>query len=154
MIPTFILTNSVFGLVDKGNSVVLGNTVDYVQRMKRLLSDMSKFKEIIVEPGKEVNVLPQHEGKLDNFLKHVKSFITTDLLKHLYAEGFKPGIMYGHSKVNKPVVNSVVRSRTIPSARSSCTYKWAQSFVPLPKPFTSNNSQLRNCFIFLISAKL
>ena len=45
---------------DKGNSVVLVNKAE----MKELLSDVSKFKEITVEPGKEINLLLQHEGKL------------------------------------------------------------------------------------------
>ena len=40
--------------------------------MKELLSDVSKFKEITVEPGKETNLLLQHEGKLIEFLKRVK----------------------------------------------------------------------------------
>ena len=33
---------------DKGNSVVLVNKADYTKRMKELLSDVSKFKEIAV----------------------------------------------------------------------------------------------------------
>ena len=53
----------------KGNSVVLVNKADYTKRMKELLSDVSKFKEITVEPGKEINLLLQHEGKLIEFLK-------------------------------------------------------------------------------------
>ena len=51
--------------------------------MKELLSDVSKFKELTVEPGKEINLLLQHEGKLIEFLKQIKSFVTTDLYKHL-----------------------------------------------------------------------
>ena len=52
-----------------GNSVVLVNKADYTKRMKELLSDLSKFKEITVDPGKEINLLLQHEGKLIEFLK-------------------------------------------------------------------------------------
>ena len=63
----------------KGNSVVLVHKEDYVKRMKELLSDVSKFNEIIVEPGKEISLLLQHEGKLIEFLKRVKSSITIDL---------------------------------------------------------------------------
>ena len=37
--------------------------------MKEFFSDVSKFKEITVEPGKEINVLQQHEGKLIESLK-------------------------------------------------------------------------------------
>ena len=83
---------------DKGNSVVLVNKVDYTKRMEELLSDASKFKEITVEPGKEINLLLQHEGKLIEFLKRVKSSVTTDLYKHLYPQDSQPGIMYVYLK--------------------------------------------------------
>ena len=66
---------------DKDNSVVLVNKADYTKRIKELLSDGSKFKEITVEYGKEINLLLlllQHEGKLIEFLKRVKSSVTTD----------------------------------------------------------------------------
>lgn len=37
--------------------MVLGNRVVYVQRMKELLSEASKFIENIVEAGKKINLL-------------------------------------------------------------------------------------------------
>ena len=86
--------NIILQKADKGNSVVLVNKADYIKRMKELLSDVSKFKEITVEPGKEINLLLQHEGKLIEFLKQIKSSVTTDLYKHLYPQGSQPGIMY------------------------------------------------------------
>ena len=52
---------------DKVNSFVLVNKSDYTKRIKELLSDVGKFKEIYVEPGKEISLLPQHEGKLIEF---------------------------------------------------------------------------------------
>ena len=124
---------------DKSNSVVLVNKADYTKRMKELLSDASKFKEIIVEPGKDINLLLQHEGKLIEFLKRVKSSFTTDLYKHLYPQGSQTGIIYGLSKIHKPLVNSFPNLRPILSAINTGTYKWEKFFVPLLKPFTSNN---------------
>ena len=116
--------------------------------MKELLSDVSKFKELTVEPEKEINLLLQHEGKLTEFLKQIKSFVTTDLYKHLYPHGFKPGIMYGLSKIHKPLVNDFPRLRPILSAINTGTYKWAKFFVPLLKPFTSNNYTVKDSFDF------
>ena len=124
---------------DKSNSVVLVNKADYTKRMKELLSDVSKFKEIIVEPGKDINLLLQQEGKLIEFLKRVKSSFTTDLYKHLYPQGSQTGIIYGLSKIHKPLVNSFPNLRPILSAINTGTYKWETFFVPLLKPFTSNN---------------
>ena len=108
--------------MDKGNSVILVNKAYYTKRMKELLSDVCKFKEITVEPGKEINLL-QHEGKLNEFLKRVKSSVTTDLYKHLYPQGSQPGIMYGLSKIHKPLVNSFPKLRPILSAINTGTYK-------------------------------
>ena len=76
--------NIILQKADKGNSVVLVNKADYIKRMKELLPDVSKFKEITVEPGKEINLLLQHEGKLIDFIKQIKSSVTTDLLLLLY----------------------------------------------------------------------
>ena len=90
-----------------------------------MLSDVSKFKEITVEPGNEINLLLQHEGKLIEFLKQIKSSVTTDLYKHLYPQGSQPGIMYGLSKIHKPLVNGFPRLRPILSAINTGTYKWA-----------------------------
>ena len=52
---------------DKGNLVLLVNKADYTKRMKELLQqelvqqeDVSMFKEITVEPGKDINLLLQH----------------------------------------------------------------------------------------------
>ena len=91
--------------------------------MKELLSDISKFKEITVEPGTEINLLPQHEGKLIEFLKRVKSSVTTDLYKHLYPQGSHPGIMYVLSKIHKPLVNTFPKLRPIVAAINTGTCK-------------------------------
>ena len=40
---------------DKGNSVVVLNESDYIKRMTEILSDIDKFKKLIVRPGREVN---------------------------------------------------------------------------------------------------
>ena len=42
---------------DKGNSVVILNKSDYIKRMTEMLSDTDKFKNLIVKPGKELNLL-------------------------------------------------------------------------------------------------
>ena len=133
---------------DRGNSVVLFNKTDYANRMKELLSDASKFKEITVERGKEINLLRQYEGKLIEFLKRVKSSVTTDLYKHLYPQGSQPGIMYGLSKIHKLLVNGFPKLRPILLAINTGTYKWAKCFVPLLKPFTSNNYTVKDSLDF------
>ena len=97
-----------------------------------------------VEPGKEINFSLKHEGKLNEFFKRVKNPATTDLYTHLYPQGSQPGIMYGLSKIHKPLVNSFPKLRPILSAINTGTYKWTKFFVPLLKPFTSNNYTVKD----------
>ena len=70
------------------------------------------------------------------------------LYKHLYPQGSQPGIMYGPSKIHKPLVNGFPRLRPILSAINTGTYKWAKFFVALLKPFTSNNYTVKDSFDF------
>ena len=60
---------------DKGNSVVILNKTDYIKRMTEMLSDIDKFKKLILKPGKELNLLLKHKDKLVSFLKGTKKFI-------------------------------------------------------------------------------
>ena len=89
--------------------------------MKELLSDVNKFKEISLEPGKEINLLRQHQGKLIEFLKRGKSSVMTDLYKHLYPPGSQPGIVYRLSKIHKPLVNDFSKLRPIQLAVNTGT---------------------------------
>ena len=87
---------------DKGNSVVLVNKAEYIKRIKELLLDVSKFKEIANEPVKKINLLLQHKGKLIEFLKQAESSVMTDLYKQIYPQGSQLEILYWLSKIHKP----------------------------------------------------
>ena len=63
---------------DKGNSILIFNKSDYMKRMTEMLSDINKFKKLIVKPGKELNLLLKHEDKLVSFLKGIKKYIGED----------------------------------------------------------------------------
>ena len=91
---------------DKGNSVVLLNRNDYIKRLNKMLSDSSIFKKRNVKPGKEINFLCQQEDRLTKFLKKVKKSISEKLYEELYPRGSQPGIMYGLSKIHKPLINN------------------------------------------------
>ena len=133
---------------DKGNSVVILNKRDYIERMTEMLSDIDKFKKLNVKPGKELNLLLKHEDKLVSFLKGIKKSIGEDLYKSLYPQGSQPGIMYGSSKIHKPLVNGFPKLRPILSALNTGTYKWAKFFVPLLRYLTSNEFTLKDSFEF------
>ena len=133
---------------DKGNSVVILNKRDYIKRMTEMLSDIDKFKKLNVKPGKELNLLLKHEDKLVSFLKGIKKSIGEDLYKSLYPQGSQPGIMYGSSKIHKPIANGFPKLRPILSALNTGTYKWTKFSVPLLRLLTSNEFTLKNSFEF------
>ena len=60
---------------DEGNSVVILNNGDYIKRMNEMLSDIDKFKKLIVKPSKELNLLLKYEDKLVSFFKGIKKSI-------------------------------------------------------------------------------
>ena len=113
-----------------------------------MLSDSSKFKKLDIKPGKEINFLLQQEDRLTNFLKKVKKSISEQLYKELYPRGSQPGIMYGLSKIHKPLINNFPKLRPILSAINTATYSWAKFFVPLLKCFTMNEYTLKDSFEF------
>ena len=133
---------------DKGNSAVLLNRNDYIKRMNEILSDSSKFKNNDIKPGKEINSLLQQEGRLTNCLKKVKRSISDQLYKDLYSSGSQPGIMYGLSKIHKPLIKNFSKLPPILSAINADTYGWAKFFVPLLKCFTMNEYTLKDSFEF------
>ena len=73
--------------------------------MTEILSDVDKFKNLDGKTVKELNLLLKHEEKLISFLKGVKRSIDEDLYKSLYLQGSQPGIMYGSSKIHKPLID-------------------------------------------------
>ena len=113
-----------------------------------MLSDSSKFKKLNVNPGKKINVLLKQEDRLTNFLKKVKRSISEQLYKELYPRGSHPGIMYGLSKIHKPLINNFPKLRPILSAINTATYSWAKFFVPLLKCFTMNEYTHEDSFKF------
>ena len=94
--------------------------------MTEMLSDIDKFKKLNVKPGKELNLLLKHERKVG-----INRYIGENLYKSLYPQGSQPGIMYGSSKIHKPLVNGFPKLRPILSALNTGTYKWTKFFVPL-----------------------
>ena len=81
-------------------------------------------------------------------MKSIKKHIGEDLYKSLYPQGSQPGIMYGSSKVHKPLVNGFPKLRPFLFALNTGTYKWAKYFVPLLRHLTSNQFTLKHSFEF------
>ena len=89
--------------------------------MNEMLSDSSKFKKLDIKPRNEINSLLQQEDRLTIFLKKVKRSISDQLYKELYPRGSQSGVMYGLSKIHKPLFNNFPKLRPILSAINTAT---------------------------------
>jgi len=133
---------------DKGNSVVILNKCDYVEGMQSLLSDTSKFKKININQNKDYNHIHNQELKITNELRKLKKngSMTQETYTQLFPQGTVPSVMYGLSKVHKPVVNNKPKLRPILAAINSSTYNISQYINKLLKPFTSNKFTAKDSF--------
>ena len=87
--------------------VITGRT-KYLEGIKSLLSDSSKFMELPIGEGKWINYIVNLESKLKGRLKVLKN--EKKLLEKEFDSvcpvGTTPGILCGNLKVHKTVVNN------------------------------------------------
>ena len=82
---------------DKGNGVVIASRLDYLNKMKKLISDGTKFKQLEHNPTKS------REESLSAYLRKIKKDgIIVDVTFHkILPSGSSPGVLYGLPKVHK-----------------------------------------------------
>ena len=93
---------------DKGNGVVIVNRIDYLNKMKRLISDETKFKKLSQNPTKS------RENSLISYLRNLKrdGIIDDATFRKILPCGSSAGVPYGLPKVHKagcpfrPIVSS------------------------------------------------
>ena len=49
------------------------NKADYVNRMNKLLSDVTKFKKLNIEPGQDYNFIINQELRISKALRDIKN---------------------------------------------------------------------------------
>ena len=94
---------------DKGNGVVIISRLDYLNKMKHLISDTTKFKELQHNPTKS------REESLSTYLRKLRKdrIIDDATFYKVLPSGSSPGVLYGLPKVHKtgcpfrPIVSSV-----------------------------------------------
>ena len=77
---------------DKGNSVVIVNRVDYLERMHELVDDGEKFEKLDVQEGKDYNFMVKEKKIVDDFLTMLreKGSITDKEKEMLTPDGPNP----------------------------------------------------------------
>ena len=100
--------NIVIQKSDKGNSVVIVDKADYLDKMENFLNDTRKFEKIILKNGGILNFAANQEKHVDNTFKNLvaSNSISEDTRRSLKPVGTRPGIMYGLRKVTKDIINN------------------------------------------------
>ena len=118
------LKNIIIQKSDKGNSVVLMNRHDYINRMETLISDPAKFQKFLVPENKDYNFMVKEKKLVDNILDalYEKDAITRDIKTILTPHGPSPARLYGLPKINKVQIHY----SPIISKMGTATYKIAK----------------------------
>ena len=131
---------------DKGRGVVILDKTSYIDKVKSILSDATKF-HLINEPV--LKTIRQVEDKVNRIISKLKklSMISDSVYKELHVSGSTPGILYGLPKVHKVLVPL----RPIFAACGTPTYKLAKFLVPLLSTLTVNEYTIKNSSEFVNS---
>ena len=131
---------------DKGNGVVIINRLDYLNKMKQLISgDDSKFKKWSCNPTKS------RENSLISYLRNLKrdGIIDAATFRKILPCGSTAGVLYGLPKIHKtgcpfrPIVSSV----------NTYNYNLTSSLVTVLKPISTNQFTIKDSFTFVDWAK-
>ena len=135
---------------DKGNTVVITDRTKYLEGIKSLLLDSSKFIQLPIHEDKWINYIVNLESKLKDRFKVLKNEekISEKELDSICPVGTTPGILYGNPKVHKTVVNSTSKFRPILSAINTPTYSLAKYLNPILPPLTINEFTVKKSFDF------
>ena len=135
---------------DKGNSMVLINKSDYLDKMYNILSDSKKFVKSSVVDDKHLNFIIGIEKKLTDLLKELKASeaISETDYKKLKPRDSNFGVLYGLCKTHKKVLDKCLALRPILSAIKTPSYNLAKIVVPLIEPIIKNNFTVKISFEF------
>ena len=130
---------------DTGNGVVIVNKLDYLNKMKLLVSDETKFKKLTQNPTKS------REDSLISYLRKLKKDkIIDDATFHkILPCGSTPGVLYGLPKVHKPGYPF----RPIVSSVNTYNYNLASYLVHILQPISKNQFTIKDSFSFADWAK-
>jgi hypothetical protein len=128
---------------DKGTGVVLLNTTDYINKVKNIIDDRTKFELVGIEEKKLVIKL---EDKLNNAMRSLKAkgVISNEFYNSVHSSGSQLGKLYGLPKTHKdgcPV-------RPILSACNTHNFQLAKNLVPILSNLAIGDYTLKNSYEF------
>ena len=101
-----------------GDIVVIIDQEKYIQGVKNVISDSSKFLLLKIPPGDYINYIVNVDKKFRKLFNnlHDSNKMGKDEFLKICPVGSRPGILYGNPKVYKPVVDNMPKFRPILSA--------------------------------------
>ena len=99
--------NIVIKKSDKGNSVVIVDKADYLDKMENLINDTQKFEKINLKNDGILNFAVNQEKRVDNISKKLVTTNSTsyETRKSLKPIGTRAGIMHRLCKVHKDIID-------------------------------------------------
>ena len=145
------LKNFIIQRSDKGNSVVLMNRDDYINRMETLISDPAKFQKLSWTRKQGLQLYGQRKRLVDNVLEtlYEKNAITHDIKTILTPDGPSLAHLHGLPKFHKALVDGLSKYRPIISQIGSPTNKIANYSLDFISPITKNECTFRDSFEFV-----
>ena len=136
--------------------MVLCNKIDYVERMKELIEDDTKFTDLNKSSDDWLSYILNSEKRVRSVLfkycetnkKCVSYIFSEKVYNSIASTGTKPGILYGLPKIHKSLVNNLPKFRPIISMTGTPTYKLSKFLVPIIDPITRNEYTVKDSFTF------
>ena len=134
---------------DKGNSIVLINKSNYLEKMYNILSGSKKFVKSSVVDYKHLNFINGIEKKLTDLSKELKvsGAISEIGYKKLKPKGSTFGVLYGPCKIHKKVLDKCPPFKSILSAIKNPSYNLAKLLLPFIEPITKHNFTFKKFWI-------
>ena len=135
---------------DKDDTILIRDRTKYVEGIKSLLLDSTKFMQLLIGEGKWINYNINLESQLKDRFKVLKNEenISEKEFDSICPVGTMPRILYGNPNVHKTVVNNNPKFRLILSATNTPTYLLAKSLNPIVSPPMTNEFTVKNSFDF------
>ena len=115
-----------------------------------MLNDHTKFPNLDILAGKEINYIANLEKRITSNLKLLKDkdIIDKDIDKNIKPVGYRPGVLYGLGKVHKEAKNRLPPFQLILSAIGTPAYKLGKYLLPFLTPLTQNEYSVTDSFHF------
>ena len=123
---------------DKGNTIVILEKTPYISVIGKILDEYTKFCNLDIPAGKEINYVTNLEKRITSDLKLLKDkeIIDKATYKNIKSVGSRSDVLCGLAKVHQQAKNGLSPFRPILSAIGTTTYKLAKYLQPFLTPLT------------------